>query len=215
MNESWCHDKSAVNIDQITARNKKQAHSSLHYSHSMQMPFHVEECSKRSTKVKIAQEYVFTTQWFSLHCVREWLDKKQLGFCDVAGILKLMWQWRVKLTLKELDRFGPIWTDLDRFGPIWTNLDQFGPGTGWFGPIWTGDCETLPGGSRWPRQQQLASVKKGTNEAKLASIDADQCVYCVGPIRSLPLHLQLKSDPLKDLKINSQHQRYLCLHCLQ
>ena len=40
-------------------------------------------------------------------------------------------------------------------------------------------------------------------------------MYCVGPIRTLPPHLQLKSDPLKDLKINSQHQRYLWLQDLQ
>ena len=77
-------------------------------------------------------------------------------FCDVAGISGHSKNWT------DLDRFGPIWTDLDQFGPIWT----------WDRVIWT-NLDRRLGESETHQQHQLASAKKGTNKANIASIDAD------------------------------------------
>ena len=59
-----------------------------------------------------------------------------------------------------------MWTDLDQFGPIWTNLDLGQGDLDQFGQETTRLSQTH-------QQQQLASVKKGTNEANIASINAD------------------------------------------
>ena len=82
------------------------------------------------------------------------------GFRDVAGIDVTV------ASQVDTQRIGPIWTDLDQFGPIWTNLDLGQGDLDQFGQETTRLSQTH-------QQQQLASVKKGTNEAKLASIDAD------------------------------------------
>ena len=85
----------------------------------------------------------------------------------------------------KLDHIGPHWTELDHIGPHWTTLDQVQFSQ--LDPDWTqldqlgpGPIRSNPGTSKLqvPWQCDRAHnvmylLKKCTNEAKLASIDAD------------------------------------------